>query len=162
MIRGANGRVRYQRVRACHRVRRGVLAKPAIGFVPDDPRHAVAVPEPRPGVHPVPTARDDVWDVGSIVPRHLARVLDTHQRLLRTVEWRFTPLDGFQAQVADRVENGIPVTDHYTVRHPAARRLEPHLPANIVSAEKGEIDPRVSSGEEGVIHGLRPVLVVAG
>src|SRR5438552_19023971 len=108
MIRGPNGRVRYQRVRACHPVRRGVLAKPAIGFVPDDPRHAVAVPEPCPGVHPVPTARDDVWDVGSIVPRYLGGVLNAYQRLLRTVEWRFTPLDSFQARVGDRAEGGIP------------------------------------------------------
>src|SRR5207245_1381345 len=118
--------------------------------------------EPCPGIHPVPAVRHHIISKSRISPRHLARVLDTNQRLLRTVEGRVTPLDGFQARVADRVESGIPVTDHYTVRHPAARRLEPHLPATCVTAEKGEIDPRVSSGEEGVIHGLRPVLVVAG
>src|SRR5207249_6574363 len=122
--------------------------------------HAVAVPEPRPGVHPVPTARDDVWDVGSIVPRYLGGVLNAYQRLLRTVEWRFTPLDSFQARVGDWVEGGIPVTDQHAVRHPAARRLEPHLPGGRVCAEESEVDTRITSGDDGVIHLLRPVLVV--
>src|SRR5881396_3264920 len=112
MVRGANRRVRQQCVRAGHRVRPGILAERAIGFVADDPWHAVTVPEPRPGVDPTPAVRNDVRDVGSGIPRHRAAgVLDAYQRLLRTVEWRVTPLDGFQARVGDRVDGGVPVTD---------------------------------------------------
>src|SRR5439155_1641043 len=89
-------RVRKQRVRAAHRVRLGVLAERTIGFVPDDPWHAVTVPEPRPGVDPTPAVRNDVRNVGSIIPRHLAGVLDAHHRLLWTVERRVAPLNGLE------------------------------------------------------------------
>src|SRR6266566_9722785 len=99
MVRGANRRVRQQCVRAGHRVRLGVLAERAIGFVPDDPRHAVAVLEPRPGVYPVSAVRNDVRGVGSVIPRHPAGVLDAKQRLLWTVERWVTPLNGFQAWI---------------------------------------------------------------
>src|SRR5438552_13542431 len=126
VIRGANRRVRQQCVRAGHRVRPGILAERAIGFVPDDPWHAVTVPEPSPGVHPVPAVRNDVRDVGSVIPRHRAAgVLDAYQRLLRTVEWRGTPLDGFSARFGERVAGGVPWTDRNAVRHPAAQTLAP-------------------------------------
>src|SRR5439155_11787840 len=135
------------RVSAAHSVRHGVLAEQAIGFVPDDPRHAVAVRETRAGVYPVPAVGNYVWGVATSLliqlPLHLVGVLDANQRLLRTVERRVTPRNGFQGQVGDRVDVGVPVTHYHTIRPTAAGRFEPHLGADRVGAEEGEVDSRI-------------------
>ena len=92
-------------------------------------------------------------------PARLARVLDAHQGLLRTVHRCASPVHR-GSWTLHRIDTGVLVADHHAVGDAARRDVEPNLPVDGIRAEESQVHARVSGVLGGVEHRLRPVLVV--
>ena len=150
-------RLREQRIAAIVG-RQGIVREITIHLITFNPWDCVPIFEPRAGVHPVRAVLHYIAEIRVVADP--GGVHDARECLFRTIQERIAPLHGCGC-VVDGIDRLVFVTNQDAIGHATRRGLKSHLPVDGVRAEKRQVHAGVSCGYDAVIHGLRPVLVVA-